>query len=561
MTCPQIRSGCASQRRARSTYRYRAASYIDRGSQNVANHLENARRLLQELETHSGDYKEIRGRLCDILTASTSQVIATAFASAGGIGVIACIAATAAEDFAIQLYALRILSVLAVQHSDPKSSDKSAAAGRLSPSAATIAASVIAAASRRFTNVELQKAACEAFASLAECGNEAADVALKAGAGEATAGILHMDQCGESASGLLKAALRTSRAFAQAGCTPAEGVGELVAVIRRHAEEPRLQVSACQALQAQLTSGGTKQALAAGAFEALLAAAQEHPDHLELQTAACTLLGELTEAACESSNSQRFADTLSGNDSSEILRAVRATPVAASRALAIMLRAFIRFRSSPQSYSMHTAFARISALMPAEAVVAVTTKQPGNVCPELWVGALQISRGNAKVQQMLCESVGRLSREGFCPKLVAADAAEAVLEAMKNDSSNPGLHRAACEALAAFAWCDSTRIVEAGGIKVTLETLRLFEAFAWVCLPALEVLIVLFVKCREAKQASSSRLDESTSLCWDLVARAMRTHQGSRRIVSASLRLLQLLSGGDEAAQALAKPIPGWSED
>lgn len=552
MTCVQSRSGVASQCRARSTYRYRAASYIDRGSQNVANHLDDARRLLQELEIHSGDYKEIRGRLCDILTASTSKVIAAAFASAGGITVIASIAATAADDFAIQLYALRILSILALQHSDPKS----LFAGRLSPSAANIAASVVAAASRRFANVELQKAACEAFASLAECGNEAATEALKAGAGEATAGVLHMDQCGVSAPGLLKAALRTSRVFSQVGCTPAEGVGELVAVLRRHAEEPRLQVSACQALQAQLTAGGAKEALAAGAFEALVAAAQEHPDHLDLQTAACRLLTELTEAACEPSDSQRFANSSRENGS------IRAVPVAASRALAIVLRAFIRFRSSPQGYSMQTAFAHISALMPAEAVMAVTTKQPGNICPEIWVGALQISRGNAKVQQMLCESVGRLSREGFCPKLVAANASEALLEAMKNDSLEPGFHRAACEALSAFAWCDTTRIVEAGGIQVVLETLRLFTAFAWVCLPAMEVLIVIFVKCREAKQGTSSRqLDESISLCWDLVAKAMRTHQGSRRVVSASLRLLQLISGGDDATRALAKPIPGWFED
>jgi len=175
--------------------------------------------------------------------------------------------------------------------------------------------------------------------------------------------------------------------------------------------------------------------------------------------------------------------------------------------------------------------------------------------PQQWVAGLKLAKGNLELQQLLCEASHRLVHQGLGPALVKAGAASAVVQAMNDWVDDPGLQRAACEALAGIAWCDGEHTSAAGGIEAAIQALRIHQAFAWVCIPALEALAAQLLKCQEPGRAS-----RSSSSCWDTAAGALRRHPKSQRVVRAATRVLQVLAGGEEARSAAAGPPPGFQD-
>mmetsp|Transcript_93592 Transcript_93592/g.166511 ORF Transcript_93592/g.166511 Transcript_93592/m.166511 type:complete len:546 (+) Transcript_93592:85-1722(+) len=529
--------------RCRGTSRYRQGSRLERGACHAsAKYAADAKRLLQGLEA-SQDRESLRGRLADVLAVmGDSPQAAKTLAAAGGMTSAASIAARAPHDRPIQLYVLHMILALAAEHKKMAQG----AEGNLPASAAMVTASAVTTAADNFADGKVQRMVCEALTALAGCGPDAAAAAMQAGGG-ATVLALGLENAGTARLDLLKTALHTSRAFTEAGAgIPSEGVGELVAALRRHAQ-PGLQAAACAALRAQLAASpaAMELALTEGAFEAALTAAEASPHHRQLQIAACGLLADITDASEAASVNHRRGPGQAG-----------VPAVAAANAAAAALRAFLAFGdgSCREADELCQAFTRISKKLPMEALVGIVNHERCTALPQHWVAGLKLAKGNLELQRLLCEASHRLIHEGLGPSLVEAGAGAAVVQAMQDWVYDPGLQRAACEALAGIAWCDGKHAAAAGGVETAAQALRIHQAYAWVCIPALDALAAQLLKSQERSGQTCS----SPSSCWDPVAGALRRHRSSHRVVRAATRVLQLLAGGEEAIAAAAGPPPGF---
>lgn len=527
--------GVPGSRRCRATSRYRAASRFAKpschGEDSVLS-VSEAGQLLEALGKPQ-HRDSLRGCLADLLAImSTSPKAAQALAAAGGIISMVNAAAAIPCDRPVQLYVLRAVAVLASYHSS------SAKAGSLPPSDAAAAAAVAHAAGQQFADATLQKVVCGALASLASCGTSAAEAALHAGAGQATAFAIGLGNVEVAGSRVLESALRTSRALSKAcAAMHGEGIGELVTALRRNMHDPSILAEACRALRERIKHNpfAMERAFVEGGFEAALAAAAAHPKHLSLQVVACAFMADMI----ESSETGVAKNT--------------GRPVAASSTAALALEACLTHGSSSHDSSNKSkagdinelveSFARISKLMPTESVMGVLDLHKAANSSDGWVMALRLTCDSMQVQQLLCEGANRLVHEGLGPALIHAGASEAIVQAMTHWPSEPGFQRASCEALAAFAWCDGQRAVAAGCFEACMRALRRHQAFPWVCIPALEALAAQLLKCDPAHFARLASGTTWEADCWDLATGALRRHPTSQRVSTAANRVLQLLSG------------------
>lgn len=535
-------------RRCRATSRYRAASRLARpschGKDSVLS-VSEAGQLLEPLGRHQ-HRDSLRGCLADLLAIMcTSPKAAQALAAAGGIISIVNAAAAVPCDRPMQLYALRAIAVLASCHSS------SAKAGRLSPSDAAAAAAVAYAAGQHFVDAKLQKLVCEALASLTSCGTSAAEAALNAGAGQATAFAIGLGNVEVAGSHVLESALRTSRKLSKScAAMHGEGIGELVAALRRNMHDPSILVEACQALRERMKHNpfAVERASAEGGFEAALAATAAYPQHLSLRVVACGFMADIIE-----STETGVAKNVGG-------------PFAASSAAALALETCLAHGSSSHDNSnkskagdvneLAESFARISKLLPTESVMGILEVHKSSASPDSWVMALKLTRDSVQVQQLLCEAVNRLVHECLGPALIQAGAMEAIVQAMLRWPSEPGFQRASCEALAAFAWCDGQRAVAAGCFEACMSALHRHQAFAWVCIPAMEALSTQLLKCNPAHFACLASGTAWEADCWDLATGALRRHPTSHRVCTAANQVLQLLSGSTREERVVRKKSP-----
>eukprot|EP00931_Biecheleriopsis_adriatica_P010255 TRINITY_DN11133_c0_g1_i1.p1 TRINITY_DN11133_c0_g1~~TRINITY_DN11133_c0_g1_i1.p1 ORF type:complete len:526 (+),score=125.18 TRINITY_DN11133_c0_g1_i1:106-1683(+) len=486
-----------------------------------------ATRLLQALDREQHE-ESLRGCFADLVAAlKTSSEIAQASAAAGGIAFAASAAASACHDCPIQVYALHVIAVLAMEHK---------ALGnklQLSPAAAAAAAAVAAAASQRFTDAQLQQNVYKVFNALAACGGDVAQAALDAGASQVITEALTLEAKTVHPR-ITKSALHTARAFTEVAAVPA---AEVVGVLRQSTHDPELQAAACETLSRQLSLGRpnlANHALAVGAFEAALGASEVK--HLRLQVAACRLMAELVDASASDSGFQAAQH-----------------PEAAAPAAAAALRTFMELQDSvscskalPSQVHVEIAaqelcrsFARISRQLPAESVMGVLSSEGYLTSPRHWVAALRMAAGCAEVLKFLCEASNDMICKGSGRVLAEAGAAESLVAAMRSCPRDPGLQRAACEVLSAIASYNAERAIAAGGVQACADALRNHQAFAWVCLAALEAITAHLL--RRDVTALLPVGEEEVQVCWDLASGALRRHATSQRVVKAAHTLLTLL--------------------
>eukprot|EP00930_Biecheleria_cincta_P033404 TRINITY_DN23136_c0_g1_i1.p1 TRINITY_DN23136_c0_g1~~TRINITY_DN23136_c0_g1_i1.p1 ORF type:complete len:554 (+),score=121.43 TRINITY_DN23136_c0_g1_i1:138-1799(+) len=536
----------------RATSRYRAASRLARischGKAPVLS-VSEAGQLLEALGRHQ--HRDLlRGCLADLLAVMcASQKTAQALAAAGGIIAMVNSAAAMPSDRPVQLYVLRAVSVLAACHSS------SAKVGSLSSSDAAAAAGMAHAAGQRFADATVQKAVCEALASLVACGESAAAAALHAGARQATEFAMGLGNLEAAGSRVLESALRTSRALSKAcGGMHGEGVGELVAALRRNMHDASILAEACNALRERIKHNpfATECAAAEGCFQAALAAAAAHPQHLRLQVFACGLMADIIDAS-----ESGVAEIVGG-------------PLAASDAAGLALKACLTHSSSLHDSSRKVkaggadglikSFARISKALPVESIIGVLDSHKAATSPDGWVMALKLTCDNMQVQQLLIEAANNLVREGLGLALIQAGAVEGIIQAMLHWPSEPGFQRASCEALAAFAWCDGQHAVASGAFEACMRALRRHQAFPWVCTPALEALAAQLLKCNPANFARLAAGMAWEEDCWDLATGALLRHPTNRRVLTAANQVLQLLSGSTEEDTVVRKRSPPGSQ-
>ncbi|CAE7533476.1 unnamed protein product [Symbiodinium natans] len=358
----------------------------------------------------------------------------------------------------------------------------------------------------------------QVYASLAACGELAAAAAAQAGAAQVASEAYALDQSGTAGKHLVNSALKTSQALTEAG-VPCTELDELLAVLRRNAHSPELQVMACKAVHGHLKTNGNRisQRAATDVLTAVLAGIEEHAAHLELQLTASRLLADVLASAAPGAAYEPLA----------------------AKAAATVLQACIRFaRGGDVCEKLQQAFVRISADLPAEAAQDILKSHGPDSEPLHWVKAASMSQGSPSLQKNIFRCASRLLNQGFGPTLAEMGAAELVVEAMRRYPLDVGLQRAACEVLAGIAWCDTDCAVRAGGLEATMQALRLHQPYAWVCMAALQSLLVI---CMKHKQELPHLAD-----LWDLTMGALRQHPKSQRVVQTANDVLQALSSSEK---------------
>merc|ERR1712232_881801 len=107
---------------------------------------------------------------------------------------------------------------------------------------------------------------------------------------------------------------------------------------------------------------------------------------------------------------------------------------------------------------------------------------------------MHMAKSSVPMQRLGCEALKELAAKGQAEEMVAAGAIEAVTHAMTIGARDPGLQRAACEALGVLAHKDARasaiRAADCDCFKVIASTLRAHVVIPWVCSATMEAIVI-----------------------------------------------------------------------